>query len=476
MIVDGFFSCDRDLLVPVRRNPSDKHLSLIPSSEAYLSISKHIQSFLPLPLVPFEIGKNQFFKTLKQYNWIKDINQQIIQQQIHQIILSKDEFIGLLRWLCTNDVNDKDFKGNILSLIRYRDEILIELNQIKYYDQLNLPSIPLPSNVLPSSIVSHLSREDLQNRLFLSPITLEMLIQFYLSHSNEYLTNEKTSPMILSLISSHLNQLNNQFFNIIKEKLSNIKCIPTSAGMNIPNDSYLYSSSSSSIGLIQLNIPQLKKKEEQSDQYPVSMDFLKSIGCRTIYVAQLNHSKEEEEENCLPNHLFIEDLMEKRRNLSENDLKALRNSRCLYGTTLNSNSTNERKSRPNELHFPWIAQELQWEDLIILDWNEQLDQRSQQYSFLKDIGVKTFPDLHLLIQRINQEYQNQTKQKQHFQIPKSFRFFVEHFQSDYSKLWKNFSKTIPFLPSSLGECEDVILTTADVVFQGKSMNVSFFLL
>lgn len=456
LIVDGFFSSDRDILVPVKRTPSDKHLSLIPSSEAFLSTSKHIQTFLPVPLVPFEIGKNEFFKTLKRRQWIEEINPQTILKQIQQIIFSKDQFIGLLRWLCTTEPN---FIKQIFTKIRYQDEILLELENVEYFDTLNVPSLPLPSNVLPSSIVCHLSREDLQRRLTLSPMEFPILIQFYLTHGINYLINEKTSTIILSFISQRFNQLNTKLLNEIKDKLSNIQCIPTNQGMKIPNESFLYSSNSSTnIPIIQLNISQI---ERIHDEYPVSIDFLKSIGCRTIYISSTDKSSEELSQT---NEQFIEDLLKKRTNLSENDFKALKTNQSLFGTTLDC-SLDKRKYRPNELHFPSIAQRLQWNNLLILDWSDKLEEHSREYSFLKELGVKQVPDLHQLMQRIHFEYENSSKNKDNYQLAKSFLFFVEYFQSHYSKCWNNYPKELPFLPSSFAQSSDVILTTPNHVFQ-----------
>ena len=65
---------------------------------------------------------SDFFKTLKRRHWIEEINYEIILVKIHQSILSFDEFIGLLRWLCTNDINNnKSYIKQILSKIHYRE-------------------------------------------------------------------------------------------------------------------------------------------------------------------------------------------------------------------------------------------------------------------------------------------------------------------------------------------------------------------
>jgi len=481
LILDGFFSSDKDILVPVKRCPSDNHLSLIPSTEAYLSNSKHIQSFLPVPLVPFEIGKTEFFKTLKRRQWIEEINHEIILNKIHQIILSLDEFIGLLRWLCTNDVNNKSYIKQILSKIHYRESRqspIIKLENVEYYDTLNISLLPLPSKVLPSNVVAYISREDLQKRLSLSPISSKTLIEYYLLENQHHLfLNETTSKIILNFISQRLNEFNKIELNQMKDILSNLKCIPTNKGMKIPNESFIRSSNlSSDLAIIKLYIPQIElNNKEESTEYPISIEFLKSIGCRTIYIPITNNSNEQlniSSEHFQTNQNLIEDLLKQRKNLSENDLKALKHNQCIFGTTLESDNSKKQKYKPCELHFPSVGKRLEWNSLLILDWTD-IEFNSREYLFLKELGVKEVPDLKLLILRINHEYENQSKLINQFKLPKSLSFFAEHFQEHYSKLWKHFNNDIPFLPSLLpdSESKEVILTKPQSVF--KEINPLF---
>jgi hypothetical protein len=481
LIVDGFFSSDKDILVPVKRSPSDAHLSLIPSTEAFLANSKHIQSFLPVPLVPFEIGKTEFFKTLKRRQWIEEINHEIILNKIHQIVLSLDEFIGLLRWLCTNDVNNKSYIKQILSKIHYRESRqspIIKLENVEYYDTLNISLLPLPSKVLPSNVVAYISREDLQKRLSLSPISSKTLIEYYLLENQHHLfLNETTSKIILNFISQRLNEFNKIELNQMKDILSNLKCIPTNKGMKIPNESFIPSSNlSSDLSIIKLYIPQIElNNKEESTEYPISIEFLKSIGCRTIYIPTTNNSNEQlniSSEHFQTNQNLIEDLLKQRKNLSENDLKALKHNQCIFGTTLESDNSNKQKYKPCELHFPSVGKRLEWNSLLILDWID-IELNSREYLFLKELGVKEVPDLKLLILRINQEYENQSKLINQFKLPKSLSFFAEHFQEHYYKLWKHFNNDIPFLPSlsPYTESNEVILTKPQSVF--KEMNPLF---
>ncbi|CAF4854390.1 unnamed protein product [Rotaria sp. Silwood1] len=485
ILLDGFFSSNEDILVPVKRSPSDNHISLIPSTEAFLTNSKHIQAFLPIPLVPYDIGKNNFFKILKERRWIEEIDNESILIKIHQSIFIFKEFIELLRWLCKYDINNnKSYVKHVLSKIQYREthqSSVIKLENIEFYDTLNISSLPLPSNVLPSNIVGHISREDLQRRLLLSPISAKNLIEYYLAEKQLYLFhNENTSKILLSFICQNWNQFNEIESNQIKKILTNIKCIPTNQGMKLPNESYIQSSNlSPDLPIITLYISQFikdnnQKEKHESMDYPVSNEFLKLIGCRTIHIPTITNMSQTTSDNSTNNSQtlenFIQDLLKQRKNMSDNDLHALKHNQCIIGTTLESNDEIKHKYKPCELHFPSVAKRLKWNELLIIDWID-IDSHSQEYSFLKELGVREVPDLDKLMIRIDQEHSNGSKLKTDYQLPKSLVFFAEHFQEHYSKLWKKSNIKKSFLPSSnpdINHSIEVILTTPETVFKELS--------
>ncbi|CAF2860875.1 unnamed protein product [Rotaria sp. Silwood2] len=159
---------------------SIQHLNLILSPYAFE------------PSVPNkEIGKNNFSKALKERRWIEEIDNETIIGKIHQSIFLFDEFIELLHWLCKHDINNnKPDVKHILSKIQYHEthqSPVITLENITYYDFLNISSLPLPPSVLSSNIVGHISREDLQRRLLLLPISTKILMQYYLDEKQLHL-------------------------------------------------------------------------------------------------------------------------------------------------------------------------------------------------------------------------------------------------------------------------------------------------
>ncbi|CAF4300671.1 unnamed protein product [Rotaria sp. Silwood2] len=472
ILLDGFFSSDKDILVPVKRSPSDLHLSLCSSTEAYLTTSKHIQTFLPIPLVPYDLGQNDFFKVLKRHHWIEEIDHDTILVKVQESILQYNEFVGLLHWLCSNDVHNKSYIKQILSKIRYRETYqssIIKLEKIEFYDTLNLLSLPLPSNVLPSNVINHISREDLHKRLSLSIISMKNLIEFYLADNQQYLfQNENTTRILLSFISQRWNQFNEKESNKIKDILSNLKCISTSQGMKSPNESYIRSSNlSDNLPIIKFYIPQISIDKEESNDYPVSIEFLKSVGCRTIHIPTLTSQSNNSFNDLITLQNFIQNLLQQRKTMSDNDLHALKHNPCIIGITLESNGGTKHKYKPCDLHFPSVADRLQWNQLLIIDWLD-INPRSQEYAFLKELGVREVPDLHKLISRIDQEHNYGTKIKEEYKLPNALIFFAENFQQYYSKVWKNANIKIPFLPSILpdiNQSTEVTLTTPDIVFK-----------
>ncbi|CAF1063458.1 unnamed protein product [Didymodactylos carnosus] len=479
LLVDGFFSSKNDILVPVKRSPSELQLSLVPSSQAFLANSKYIHAFLPVSLVPFDIGKNDFFKILKKHRLIDEIDLATILAQLHESILLSNEFIGLLRWLCSNEINNKSYVKEILSIVRFRETIqspIIKLEKLEFYDIFNLPSIlPLPSNVLPANIAGHLSREELQKRLSLSVLLIKTLVHFYLHENQQHLfRNEITATILLSFISQRWNQLNDSEWTIIKTILSNIRCIPTSQGMKLPNESYIRSSNlSADLSIISLYVPQTTinengaKNDNGSTDNPVSIEFLKYIGCRTIHVPTLANTQTTH--STLPSaspqtiQMFIEELLKQRKNMSDGDLTALK-----QRTTLTSSKEAARKHVPCDLHFPSVASRLQWPTLHIIDWYD-IDPHSREYAFLKEIGVREVPELYKLIDRIVQEHNDGPKARNEYKLPIALGFLAENFQLYYSKLWKTANIRRAFLPSYCPDVNtEVALSTSDFVFKGSN--------
>lgn len=465
----------------MKQLPSDTKLSLIPSTKAYLANSKHIHSFLPLPLVPYELSKNGLFQALKDRELIIEVDQELIESTITTTVLLSNQFVEFLHWLCSQKIDDKQYVKRLLSLVRFHETLhspIITLEKLKNYDNFHIPSIlPIPPYVLPTSVAAHLSREELQKQLSLTPFLLKDFLHFYLLKHMQYLfTDKNQAPCLLSIISKHSGQLNKTDWNKLKTTLSTLACIPTSQGMKIPNESYIPSSIlSSDLSVITLNVPENSDEEENDDDkqsnmdHPVSAEFLKRLGCRTLNVQSFVHARSSLTNSSSSNSqnmkVLIEHLMEERDNMSEGDFNALKQSECLRGTTLTPKKDSTRKYAPQDLHFPSVAIRLQWFSLPILDWQD-IDPRSREYAFLKEIGVREVPDLQLLVDRIVEEHTEQHRTSiNQYKLPRALEFLAENFQQYYSKLWKTAKIKRPFLPS-VSPQGSIVLSAPEEVFKG----------
>ena len=461
----------------MKKSPSDSKISLIPSTQAYIANSKHIHSFLSLPLVPYEFSTNGLIQALCDRDLIIEVDHALIESTITTTILLSNQFVEFLHWLSSEKNEDKQSIKRLLSLVRFRETSqspIITLEKLKNYDNFHISSLlPLPAHVLPASVAAYLSREELQKQLSLAPLLLKDFLHFYLLKNQQHLfTQENTATCLLSILSKHSGQLNKTDWNKLKTTLSTLLCIPTSQGMKMPNESYVPSSIlSSDLPVITLNVPQNSDDDDEKQSTienldnSVSAEFLKRLGCRTLNVQSFVYARTNSTSSNSHMKVLIEHLMEERDNLSEGDFNALKQSECLRGTTLTPRKESTRKYAPQDLHFPSVAIRLQWMTLPIIDWHD-IDPRSREYAFLKEIGVREVPDLHLLFDRIVEEHTEQLRiNVDEYKIPRALEFLAENFQQYYSKLWKAAKIKRAFLPS-YSPAGTIVLSLPEEVFKG----------
>ncbi|CAF5161005.1 unnamed protein product [Rotaria magnacalcarata] len=122
-----------------------------------------------------------------------------------------------------------------------------------------------------------------------------------------------------------------------------IKCIPTTHGMKLPNESYLPSHIlRSDRPAVTLNLLVEKTTDSQqprndSNENLVSVYFLKQIGCRMLDIQSIieNDSRMSSHNISALNHesmqMLIENLARERNSMSDADFNALKNTKFLQG-------------------------------------------------------------------------------------------------------------------------------------------------
>ncbi|CAF1578903.1 unnamed protein product, partial [Adineta ricciae] len=486
MIVDGFFASDTDILVPVQMKPSEEVLSVLPSTKAFLCNSKQLYGFLVLPLIPFQLKTNGLITTLVSRHLIDYVDKSMIERTLMTSVLSPSQFTQLLHWLFGNGIINDEYTKRVLSNVCLHDANNhpsgIPLKNIEYYDVLNIPSLlPTPLNILPKDISTILSQEQLEQQLGLLPLKLKYILDFYLHNKQlRQITSSETFPCLLSLISTHSSQLTQDEWTTIIKTLSMTVCIPTTQGMKLPREAFVLSASvSPQLPCIILNILRSNEnnKDKQSNENlenPVSIQFLKRIGCRMVNLDVFDDDNDDHSSASFDSETmrtFIQTLIKERMNMSPADFDALKEKPSLKGTTLIPTKETTRKYVPRDLYFPSVAIQLEWTTLPIIDW-PNIHPSSPEYAFLKEIGVREVPTLHKLVERIIEEH-NTGKQKpstgERYKIPHGLIFFAEKFERHYHSEWQTSTvKRYSFLPSNVPgktSADDVILLPPNEVFR-----------
>ena len=324
--------------------PSDYDLSVSPSTKAFLANSKQVHEFLSLPLVPFHLAKTGLITTLAIQGLIDYADKSMIEKILITSTLSITEFIELVDWLFSDDVADEMYAKRILLNVNVLDHIhslVLPFGSVKYYDSLNIsPLLPLPANALPRHISAIFSLEQLEKQLSLLPLKFKDVLNIYLLDSQLYLLRDpRTSPYLLSLISRHSGQLTQEEWTRVKTVLSTIECMPTTQGMKVPRESFISSLLlSPQLPAIVLNIPQdITDSNDAEDEQlnetldnPVSIHFLKLIGCRTL---NLNAFDDDSAVSANPQamEIFIQRLIRERNSMSEADFNELKQKESLRG-------------------------------------------------------------------------------------------------------------------------------------------------
>ncbi|CAF1287197.1 unnamed protein product [Adineta steineri] len=506
-IQSGFFD-DTKLFVRVLKSTDNPGLHIFLSKNSYLSSSEHMDSFLRVPLIPFELSQTHFFTILRERGLINNADYQFIEQKLSESssILILNEFIQLVHYLSTSKITN-EWSQRILSVVRFRETIrsdIIIMKNFKFYDPFNVPSVlKLPQSILPASIAIHFSGEELQSRLYLTPWSLTELTDYYLHADQRYIfLLPKANVQLLSLFSKQLYQFQESEWNKILLTLSGIKCIQTTRGMKIPSESYIPSKTLSSydIPIIKFNTTEEDINDSENNYSShnsldafISIEFLKRLGCRTFHLGSFVESQSLSSNETI--EILIQKLMQERKNMTDADFSALKQKRWLQGTAHDSTGKINRQCVPQELYFPSVAIELNWPTLLVIDWPD-IKSTSQQYLFLKQLGVREVPDLSLLIDRISQEHNakssNEKKNQHKYQLPKALSYFIKYFQQHYSSLWTTAHINQLFLPSrsptTITNDDDdnnnnhrnneVILSKAHQLFQGivsHDMSLNIFI-
>lgn len=337
LIVDGFFSSKKEILVPRREKANDENLTLANSKTLHVSKSASVHTFLRISFVPPEFNDHGLIKAMLERHLMTLTSEALIKQTLASNTLSPTDFVGLMQWIYSeNSKPDSDAKS-ILSVVRIHNKNLssnVAFPTIHYYDALDAAfDFNLPENVLPLEYSALLTKEDMEKKLMLKRFDLKVLQNVYFENTRcAVLENPKQGPYLISLISRHFDDLSSEDADRIIRILSSTECIPTTKGMRQPKASFIPSDSlRKDLAIVSLNIKGATNDVPETESFKrscVSENFLKKIGCRSLDIDSITATQRIGVDAQLKK--FVKELL-CQPTLSESDKHILRTKKSFQG-------------------------------------------------------------------------------------------------------------------------------------------------
>jgi len=358
------------------------------------------------------------------------------------------------------------------------------LAKVLYYDE-NLPaSLPLSSQVLPVTVTSALSTKQLKSCLNLQALTpvvwLELLAQI-----PGTLTRRKTVTSVLSYLSRQSGAFRSQDWKHVKRLLAGVKCIPCTTASDDdgqvkllrPDECYLRNQGTpGTLPQVALRVVKGQQSKQKSksqktavsdedsededededgadtDSSAVSEHFLTQIGVHKLpSLLVMADTAETHNSSSIPMEAYVNNLIESSRTGNAQEFKKLRESPCLRGVKFSElgrrgESKTDTFYTPSELHFPFVAAQLQAPDLLVLDWPDKKfgqDGSEECTAFLKRLGVLMAPGLKVVMNLMALPNPSRKKSKSSStfepivsELPPALEFFLRHFREHYASRFK----------------------------------------
>lgn len=456
-LVTGFFEDTSDLLVPVAKDT--EAIALVPSSTAFLPTMGLEELLAPhVSVVPMDLAEAVpcYFSQLRDRQMIGMLDMALATSTLADVVIPETGLPALFTWMRSHPKEAPAIKRVCNLNIRDLD---VKFASIKYYSGKELSLLPVPSNTLPADHLDSLSQHDLQSILSLKPLPIGTWIKFVVKSDEFQNMDIVFATTLLAFLSHNTTSMTKSIWKELTRTLQSTPCIPVKgqAALHLPQDTFLPSHGRSESELV-VDLPLIDDREslledhdvdrdamevevdltQDQDPLSVTMSFLKRLGVRSTpkisalldFLSNTGYSAK----------AVVRQLMEQRYEMSDTDMKELRNAAFLP-------SYNPSEGDPiDESILPKCSPS----DLIFLDsWSPSsstlvlyfpgLKNPSAERDFLSSLGVSDVPPLNDLLKQC----QDKTTGK------KAFRTFVQQFRSKYSKLYKPRDVKIAFLPCEM---------------------------
>ncbi|KAH9485292.1 hypothetical protein JR316_0002200 [Psilocybe cubensis] len=479
LMESAFFECSADGRFPIISSKGVRDVSTVRLPDPTFS------TFLKeLPTLPDTVvtGVPIMISALQSRGLIKPINFQDVLQELQSRPLPESEFVACLNWwISIYQDKDRDrlapirtqlINSVVLTLeIKKGEHKIISLASIKSFISPRSPCAhipmdgPLPENVLPNSISKLFKPEVLASSFPWTEFTIVQWVSFICDDGDfpaEY--SISTSPpwaeRVLSLIIRVWPSLASPYKMDIIRTLRLKACIPTSAGMVVPQEAYFPNVN------IFGDLPIVTFPGGTSIK-GTAEKVLQEIGVRKHVELQIIFNR-----MIKTNEWTIADLtkylVSVKGSLTDTEYQRLRATAAFPKESCDGSHDNGKRVRytASQLYEPLdIFRTLK---LPIIDWGQQLKWKnsSEEARFLFDIGLQRYPPLNRIIDLCASE--DSTIR------PVALRYLIDNLETRYRDYDPQNYVNIRFIPALKGS--EPCLGTIQEVFSAQWAAVGFLVL
>ncbi|CAG8589024.1 5426_t:CDS:10 [Diversispora eburnea] len=369
---------------------------------------------------------------------LKEITLNDLYEELQNRTLTKEETMALMKWWISYCIKEKpksllDEINKLLQLtVLQIDQNILQMSNFKYF--LNPRVIPceydFPPDVLPYVITKNFKNDELEKYFGgWKELPLVHWIKF-IAERNQFETNPDFAEKVLGVVSRNFSK-SKKDQELIKEILTQKRCIPTKHGMMIPEAAYF-----PNVNLFP-DLPTVSFKTIK----PVDKVLLEFLGVRKHVDLQLIFDLVSKGNW---NHIQLAKYLAKEScNFTDNEIKRLKITKIWpkedKTQVINGSEVGNKINRytASELYAP--LPEIKEFGLPIINWNERWYKGHDDVKFLYSLGLREYPPLKTILQLASTNSESNLREN-------ALKYFITNFKEKYVSDYNPHEIKTPFLP------------------------------
>ncbi|CAI2168970.1 19326_t:CDS:10, partial [Funneliformis geosporum] len=425
-----FYKCSKNNLSILSTN------GVLPITSVRIPNLQMLGFIKKVPIVPQILLKqcHEFFKdAIESTKLIKELTLQDVLYELKNRELSEEEFIELLKWWITYNL-----EGNLIKLADFSqfmklatvriDNRLRALNEFCYVLNPGVipPDVNLPDKVLPFSISRNLQKQKYFEKWF-KWIELPLIIWArFIVKDPDLETNPTFAEKVHQVLGKNLKNTSQNDKEIIRQLFVQKRCVPTKFGMMIPGETYF-----ENVNLFS-DLPKIHFDKPSSVQ-----NIMQLLGVRKVVELKLIFDRLVSQGSW--DHMqLVKYLVSILNDLKNDEITKLKETPVWS----KENSVDSQRFVASDLYVP---SELHREfGLPVLNWKGKWSLYTPEGKFLIEMGLRENPTLETILEYLTLPDSDLTIYKKE----KALKYFIENFNEKYSKDYNPAKVDFAFLPCS----------------------------